>query len=73
MIVLGRRENGHAIFTCEENADFSLESLLNVLKVQDGGIVFAFLDIREDKIVTITLPAQTVWELYSAGKIRVGR
>ena len=70
MVIFGTRKNEHAIFTSKETASFSPESLLITPDVLENGIVFAFPDVCEDRIATITLPAETAWELFNAGRLK---
>ena len=70
MVVFCRRENEHATFTCKGDEDFPMEPLLTALDVQKKEIVFAFPDIHENKVLTMTLSAAIAQELYANGRLK---
>ena len=69
MMVFGMREGVNAVFISNENKKL-FGIFPDIPNVQERGIIFAFPDIREDKIPTITLPASIVQELYAAGRLK---
>jgi len=69
MVVFGIREGINAVFI--SNGDSKLFGIFpDIPDVKEKGVTFAFPDIREDEIPTITLPASIAQELYAAGRLK---